>query len=287
MSYPKTSWTAGSTPCSAPNMNNLETQFAYAMTSFNIDLFTSAFVYSGFVASKNGGIPNQLDVTAGVAYIKSSTGELNRVAVGSSTKTTATPSTTYYLILNNVGTWTWGTSGSLPGTSVSVCMVTTDGSGNISTVTDTRYMYTSVLSSAMTLIFPGSISVSGSTATGKLSISGHIVISSGSPPTLSAGANAGGGAPTPTGGASDSDCAGSISFGTGTGPSAGTMANVVFSTVLSSVRRSVIVSPTNRATAALRLYAYSTANGFAAGCDATPAASQPVGTYGLNYIVLD
>jgi hypothetical protein len=59
---------------------------------------------------------------------------------------TATPSTTYFLDLNPDGTWSWGTSHSAVTHHLTIASVTTDGSGNISTVTDARTVDTTVLS---------------------------------------------------------------------------------------------------------------------------------------------
>src|SRR5258706_5901446 len=112
MPYTPTNWVNGVTPGSQPNMNNLETQYAEASKSFQADLVT-AFVFTGFNASRDGSILNQLNVLAGTAYLtQSDSTKRNRSLLGSTPGqfTTATPSTTYYLFLKNDGTFQWSTT---------------------------------------------------------------------------------------------------------------------------------------------------------------------------------
>lgn len=145
MPYSPTSWSDGVTAATAARLNNLETQYVEATNSFEQDLL-SAFVLSGLAPSKDGTLANQLDVTSGVAFPSQTDGTLRRRAINSSTQTTSTPNTTYYLFLNSDGTWTWGTSSSGPAHSLQICQVTTDASGNISAVTDKRVLSPSMLS---------------------------------------------------------------------------------------------------------------------------------------------
>lgn len=145
--YTATSWVAGTTPASQTNMNHLETQYAQATTSFNEDLF-SGFVLYGLSASKDLSTANQLDVTAGVAYLLQSDGTTYRTAPTSSTQTTSSISTTYYLYLQPAGTFYWSTSNSPAANSLAICQVSTDGSGNILTVTDKRNQYATVFPSS-------------------------------------------------------------------------------------------------------------------------------------------
>lgn len=140
--------TDGVTPANATWGNNAQTQYTEATQSLEQDLFT-ACIFSGFVASKDGTIANQLDVTAGVGLLLQADSTLRRRAVTSSTQTTSTPSTTYYLFLNVDGTWTWGTASSGPTNSLAICQATTDGSGNILVVTDKRTLYTKFLAGAV------------------------------------------------------------------------------------------------------------------------------------------
>jgi hypothetical protein len=144
MPYTPTTWTSGVTPASQTNMNHLETQYVEAVNSIEHDLLT-AFVLSGFTAAKDGSIANQLDVASGNAYVTQPDTALRLRSAGALTYTTATPSTTYYLDLNPDGTWSWGTSHSAVTNHLTICSVGTDGSGNISTVTDARTLATSLL----------------------------------------------------------------------------------------------------------------------------------------------
>jgi hypothetical protein len=136
--YTATSWTDHVTPGSATNFNHLETSYAQAVNSLNQDLFAAGFVYHGYVATKDGMTANQLDVTSGVAYALQSDGTTYRIALTSSTQATSSFTTTYYLDLQPDGTWSWGTSHSIQANYLPIAQVTTDGSGNISTVTDER-----------------------------------------------------------------------------------------------------------------------------------------------------
>ena len=98
----------------------------------------SGLVISGGVASKNSGTANLLDITAIVAIQKDGDGKLDRVELGALTKTTATGSTTYYLDLVPAAVdCSWGTAHATA-PYIPIAEVTTDGSGNISTVTDKR-----------------------------------------------------------------------------------------------------------------------------------------------------
>lgn len=138
MAYTPTSWTNGTTPVNATNMNHLETQYTEATHSYE-QFFINGFVLTGFAATKDGTTASQLDVTAGTAYLKQADGTLRSQSPTSSTQSClGHPSTTLYLFLNNDGTWTFGTSSSGPANSLPICQVTTDASSNILTVTDVR-----------------------------------------------------------------------------------------------------------------------------------------------------
>lgn len=80
----------------------------------------------------------QLDIALGEAYLIQSDGTLCRCDVGATNETTITANTTYYLDLQPDGTWYWSTSNSPQANSLQICTVTTDGSGNVKLVTDTR-----------------------------------------------------------------------------------------------------------------------------------------------------
>jgi len=288
MPYNATSWEDNTTLINQTRMNNLETQFAQSVSSINSDLFSS-FVLSGFVASKDGTIANQLNVTSGVAYTRQplgGTNELNRIATNATTFSTSTPSTTYYLVLCNDGTWQWSTSNSGPYGCLFICSVTTDGSGNISTVADSRLLLTVLFPSMSsgTIFFPANIGVTGQ-ATLNLAVVVHIYASGGAP-SATAGTNAGTSPPSPIVASNSADAAGSVSFGTGTGAVAGQQVNVTFHSVYSNPN--ILVCPRNAATAALGLYVYSQSSaGFVLGCANAPTSSQPNTTYSFNYMVMD
>ncbi|MCF8566923.1 H-type lectin domain-containing protein [Alicyclobacillus tolerans] len=102
------------------------------------DLFgDTSVVLSGGVATKDGTVANQLDVTAANVYFSDGQ-HVNFAASQNGQITTATASTTYYLDYNPDGTTSWGTAHSTQTGYVPICSVTTDASGNISTVTDAR-----------------------------------------------------------------------------------------------------------------------------------------------------
>lgn len=106
---------------------------------------TNGLVFSGGAAVKNGGTANQLDITAIKALLKKSDGLINLVEVGTKTKTTSAPNTTYYLDLEDAAAdYTWGTSHPA-GDYLAVAEVTTDASANIDTVTDKRTLTTTLL----------------------------------------------------------------------------------------------------------------------------------------------
>lgn len=120
------------------------------------------------------------------------------------------------------------------------------------------------------------------TTGGDLSIPNHL-ISSGPTPTGSAGANAGTGAPGLV--ITGTDISGKVTFGTGTTPAAGAMANIVFKNSYAAAPM-VIVTPRNSATASLLLYCTPSTTGFTLSCVNAPAASQPNSTYAFSYHTL-
>jgi hypothetical protein len=124
---------------------NLETQAGVALFSLNPDLFT-AFVLSGITCTKDGTTATQLDVASGYAYATQTDGTLARIDVVSDTFSTVGHATaTMYLDLNPDGSWSWGTSHSAVSNHLTICSVTTDGSANISSVTDARTVTTTLL----------------------------------------------------------------------------------------------------------------------------------------------
>lgn len=116
---------------------------------------------------------------------------------------------------------------------------------------------------------------------------GFFAVTSGYPPVGAAGANAGAAAPAPSlpwPGCQNSK--GSLTFGTGTAPSAGAQVNVTFGKTAPAVP-TVIICPANAATAALQPYVSGvTANGFTISFAVAPAASQANTVYAVNYFVV-
>lgn len=149
--YSPTTWSS-TTGISYTRLNNLEKQYGDASICLPPGIFTP-YVMSGMVATKDGTTANQLDVTAGTAWLKQTDATVMYVATTASTSgefTTTVASTTYYLDLNSDGTWSWGTSHSTDGNLLNICQVTTDASGNISTVTDERQQQTTFLEALTT-----------------------------------------------------------------------------------------------------------------------------------------
>ena len=114
-------------------------------TTIERDLLTP-FVYTGLIATADGSVANQLDVTSGIAYPQQSDGSLLRQAPAAAAWLTSVPSATYFLDLNPDGSWSWGTAHSTQSNYLAIAQVTTNGSGNISAVTDKRPLNTTMLS---------------------------------------------------------------------------------------------------------------------------------------------
>lgn len=132
-------------PFTSANANNIETIYTEATQSLEQDLLT-ACILSGFTPTKDGVTPNQLDVTSGVALLLQSDSTLRRRAVTASTQTTSALSSTYWLYIQPDGTWYWNTANTPAANSLLICSVTTDGSGNIATVSADRTFNASLLS---------------------------------------------------------------------------------------------------------------------------------------------
>lgn len=153
MPYTKTSWTSGTTPVDAPEMNNLETQYTESTLSLNPDQ-GAAVVLSGCTGVKDGANPAQLDFTGGVAYVKQTDGTFRERTPTTQNFTVSAPSTTYYLDLNPDGTLSWGTSHSGVTNHITLLQVTTDSSSHISTVSDTRPLTLNEWSGASSAVTP-------------------------------------------------------------------------------------------------------------------------------------
>lgn len=79
-----------------------------------------------------------------------------------------------------------------------------------------------------------------------------------------------------------SDFSGNLTFGTGTSPTAGDLMSITFGRAYMHPP-SVTVTPGNKATAALGLYAYSTTTQMFIGCANAPSASQANSTYMVSW----
>ena len=131
---------SGTWPLSLARLTNVGNNLSITASAANTleqDLF-GPFVLYGLAPSKDSSVANQLDVTNGVAFLRQSDQSLGRVSSASQTFTTSTPSATYYLYLQPDGTWYWSSSNAPLTNSIEIALVTTDGSGNISAITDSR-----------------------------------------------------------------------------------------------------------------------------------------------------
>lgn len=105
------------------------------------DMFSNGFILNGLTVTKDGSIPNQVDVTAGIVYIKQADGSLRRFAPTATNFRTSTPSNTYYLDFQPDGTWWWNTGHSQQANYINVATVTSDASSNVATVTQNQQSY--------------------------------------------------------------------------------------------------------------------------------------------------
>ena len=138
MPYVQTSWVNATTPVNATNMNHLETQYLEATLSIE-PLLLTACVFNGLAATKDATTANQLDVAAGNAFLLQADNTLRQRGPGAQqTFTTSVINTTYNLYIQPDGTFYWSTSNAPAANSLAIATVTTDGSGNIVTVTDKR-----------------------------------------------------------------------------------------------------------------------------------------------------
>jgi hypothetical protein len=105
------------------------------------DLFSNSFILSGLSVTKDGTIQNQVNVTAGVVYVKQADGTLRRFAPTATNFRTSTPNNTYYLDFQPDGTWWWNTGHSTQANYINVATVTSDASGNVATVAQNTSAY--------------------------------------------------------------------------------------------------------------------------------------------------
>lgn len=145
MPYIPVTYNTGAAPgIDGPALNTIETQYTESTLSFNPDAYPAGFVVgsASLVATKDVATPNQLDVTAGKAYVLQSDGTTRQRTPSSSTQTTSALTSTYHLYLQPDGSWYWNTANSPATGSLHIADVTTDGSGNIASVTDKRVLMT-------------------------------------------------------------------------------------------------------------------------------------------------
>jgi len=103
--------------------------------------------------------------------------------------------------------------------------------------------------------------------------------------TVAAGLNAGTGPAAPTAGTGSTLYRGSVSFGSGTAPSAGSQVTVAFSATLPSVP-TIVVSPTTAAAGTINPTVLAAATtGFTIGCASIPTPTQAATVYGVNYLI--
>lgn len=142
---------AGSTATNQ-QANNWETQYDEAIQSFERHLFTP-FVLFGGIGTIHGGLPKQMDVTACTYFATQSADSTLRFrSVNATSFTTVTASTTYFLDYNSDGTTSWATTHSADPNALTIASVTTDGSGNISVITDTRPTVINLFTQAVGLL---------------------------------------------------------------------------------------------------------------------------------------
>jgi hypothetical protein len=145
--YTATSWTAGVTALNQTNMNHLETQTSVAMHGFNPDEIGAGFVYSGCAVTGTVGTTT-VNIASGVVYTVMTDGTVGRITVGATTQTTSALSSTYHLYVQPDGTFYWSTSNTPAANSINLANVATNGSGQISSITDNRSFSFSLYSGA-------------------------------------------------------------------------------------------------------------------------------------------
>src|SRR5258707_2414060 len=132
--------------------NNSEYQYDEATNSFEQDLFVP-FIFIGMNGTKDGTIASQLNVAAGVSFVKQTDLTLRRRApTATNFSTTGHPSTTMYLFFQSDGTYSWQTSSTPPTNALAIAHCTTDGSSNILVVTDDRVTITTLLPAAPSMV---------------------------------------------------------------------------------------------------------------------------------------
>jgi len=103
--------------------------------------------------------------------------------------------------------------------------------------------------------------------------------------TVAAGLNAGTGPAAPVASTGATLYRGSVTFGSGTAPTAGSQVTVAFSATLPSVP-TIVVAPTTAAAGTINPTVLAAATtGFTIGCAVAPTATQAATVYGVNYLI--
>lgn len=98
-------------------------------------LFGNGFIFSGVAVTKDGTQLNQIDVTAGVVYVKQADGTYKEYEPTATTWRTSTATNTYYLDFQPDGTFWWNTGHSQQSGYIPVATVTSDASSNVNVLT--------------------------------------------------------------------------------------------------------------------------------------------------------
>lgn len=153
MPYTATTFNSGAAPgIDAAVLNAMQTQYSEAVQSFERNIF-QPFVLVGGLCTIHGGLPKQMDVTGCTYYaLQAGDSTLRWRVVNATNFTTVTASTTYFLDYNADGTTSWGTAHSGAANYVPIASVTTDGSGNISVITDARPTIINLFAAAVGLL---------------------------------------------------------------------------------------------------------------------------------------
>lgn len=135
------------------------------------------------------------------------------------------------------------------------------------------------------------LALTGGTVTGNITDNGHLQFG-GTTPGVAIAAGAGSSPPTPAVvlASGSNDCAGAITWGTGTAPNTQAQLTVTFSTpfvIPGGGAPHIVLCAANSATAALNIFhSGASPTGFNVGVVTAPAASQANTTYSFTYVVL-
>jgi len=108
---------------------------------------SSGLVLSGGAVTQDPVEADTVDISAIIALVKdTTTGFVSYIELAATSKVTSTPSTTYYLDLApDAVDYSWGTSHPA-GDYTPIAEVTTDGSGDVASITDARILEAEILS---------------------------------------------------------------------------------------------------------------------------------------------